>query len=152
MVCFERGIDEGCKVKKHSSKREVLKQIKTLQLGDLVEVFWHDASKGEARIDQQAEDTTQFDIPVRSAGYFLGIAGKKTKHLIMIRDVFTLNLTQKVYDVDFNSVPTGMICKITVAVQEALGQDMAVSLKKAFLNARVRKRRGRITVHTEKET
>lgn len=132
------------------SKREVLKQIKTLRLGDLVEVFWHDASKGEARIDQQSEDTTQFDVPVRSVGYFLGIAGKKTKHLIMIRDVFELNSTQRVYDVDFNSVPIGMICKIRVALEGALEQNMAVSLKKAFLKVRVRKRRGRIIVHTEK--
>jgi len=152
MMCFGRRVSEGCKVKKQGSKREILKQIKTLQLGDLVEVFWHDASKGEARIEQQAEDTTQFDIPVRSVGYFLGIAGRKTKHLIMIRDVFELNSTQRVYDVDFNSVPIGMIYKITVALQGALHQDMAVSLKKAFLKTRVRKRRGRITVHTEKET
>ncbi|RLI46333.1 hypothetical protein DRO69_03345 [Candidatus Bathyarchaeota archaeon] len=131
-------------------KREVLKQIKTLQLGDLVEVFWHDASKGEARIDQQSEDATQFDVPVRSVGYFLGIAGRKTKHLIMIRDVFELNSAQRVYDVDFNSVPIGMICKIRVALEGALDQNMAVSLKKAFLKVRVRKRRGRIIVHTEK--
>jgi len=55
---FWAWVSEGCKVKKQGSrskggKREVLKQIKTLQLGDLVEVFWHDESKGEARIDQQ---------------------------------------------------------------------------------------------------
>jgi hypothetical protein len=68
----------------------------------------------------------------------------------MIRDVFELNSTQRVYDVDFNSVPIGMICKIRVALEGALDQNMAVSLKKAFLKVRVRKRRGRIIVHTEK--
>ena len=128
-------------------KKRILKKVKALQLGDLVEVFWNDASKGEARIHKKRKMKTQFEIPVRSTGYFIGVAGEKTKHVIIVRDTFQLNRDMGVYDVDFNCIPIGMIYQINVAVREALPHNFTFILQKALLRTQIIKRKGRITVH-----
>ena len=129
--------------------KQVLKQLKALRLGDLVEVFWHDASKGEARIDKRSEEVMQFDIPVRSVGYFLGLAGVKVKHVILIRDSFQLNEAEGVYDVDFNVVPLGMIYDIDVAKSSALDAKVVLLLRRGFLRARTRKQKGRLVIYAK---
>ena len=121
--------------------KAVLKQIKSLQLGQPVEVFWFDASKGEARFGAEGKSNVQFDIPVRSLGYFIGVAGEKTKHLILVRDHFFLNKESDVHDVDFSSIPIGMIHKI--GSPERLNLNLAKLLQRALLQLRVRKQRGR---------
>jgi len=126
-------------------KKEILKQIKALQLGDLVEIFWFDASKGEARVQRKAKAETQFEILVQSTGYFIGVAGQKAKHVILVRDAF--QLSSDVYDIDWNCVPIGMICGVKVARPGALNLQLATSLQKAFLKIEITKRRGRMTIH-----
>jgi len=128
-------------------KKEILKQIKALQLGDLVEIFWLDASKGEARVQKKAKAETQFDIVVQSTGYFIGVAGQKTKHVILVRDAF--QLSSEVYDIDWNCVPIGMIYRVNVARPGALNLQLATHLQKAFLKIEITKRRGRMRVHVE---
>jgi len=127
--------------------KQILKQIKALQLGDLVEIFWLDASKGEARVQKKVKSKTQFDILVQSTGYFIGVAGQKTKHVILVRDAF--QLSSDVYDIDWNCVPIGMIDRVNVARPGALNLQLATHLQKAFLKIEVTKRRGRMRVHVE---
>lgn len=132
-------------------KKQVSKQLKALQLGDLVELFWNDASKGEARIDKLSEEILQFEIPVRSVGYFLGFAGQRVKHVILIRDSFQLNEAEGVYDVDFSIVPFGMIYNVYVARPNALDATFVLMLREAFLKAQTRKQKGRLVIYA-KET
>lgn len=132
--------------------REVRKQIKGLQLGDLIRVRWFDACKGEARIDEQSEEAkVQFDIPVTSWGVFLGVVGEKTKHVLLIRDHFQMNAALGVYDIDFNVVPIGMIQAVEVLKQGELEPQVAKLLQQAFLKARTNKRKGRIILHLKSE-
>ena len=132
--------------------REVRKQIKGLQLGDLIRVRWFDACKGEARIDEQSkESAVQFDIPVTSWGVFLGVVGEKTKHVLLIRDHFQMNATSGVYDIDFSVVPIGMIHAIEVLKRSELEPKVAELLQQAFLKARTNKRKGRIILHLNQE-
>jgi len=133
--------------------REVRRQIKALQLGDLVRVRWFDACKGEARIDEGAEADAgvQFDIPVTSWGVFLGVAGEKTKHVLLIRDHFQMNASSGVYDIDFSVVPIGMINAIEVLKRGELEPKVAKLLQQAFLKARTNKRKGRIILHLKQE-
>jgi len=131
--------------------REVRKQIKGLQLGDLIRVRWFDACKGEARIDEQSRATVQFDIPVTSWGVFLGVVGEKTKHVLLIRDHFQMNASSGVYDIDFNVVPIGMIHAIEVLKRSELEPKVAELLQQAFLKARTNKRKGRIILHLNQE-
>jgi len=132
--------------------REVRKQIKDLQLGDLIRVRWFDACKGEARIDEQSEEAkVQFDIPVTSWGVFLGLVGEKTKHVLLIRDHFQMNASSGVYDIDFNVVPIGMIHAIEVLKRSELEPHVAELLQQAFLKARTSRRKGRIILHLNME-
>jgi len=132
--------------------REVRKQIRGLQLGDLIRVRWFDACKGEVRIDEQSEDAgVQFDIPVTSWGVFLGLVGEKTKHVLLIRDHFQMNAMSGVYDIDFNVIPIGMIHAIEVLKRSELEPNVAKLLQQAFLKARTTKRKGRIILHLEQE-
>jgi len=122
-------------------KRKVWRQIQSLRLGEPVEVLWFDASKGEARLDKQAESLIQFDVPVRSIGYFVGVAGRKSKHLILARDHFELNKELEVHDVDFNSIPVDMIH--SVGAPQGLDREVAELLHRALLKIKVTKQRGR---------
>jgi hypothetical protein len=132
--------------------REVKRQIRGLQLGDLVRVCWFDACKGEARIDEQSEEARmQFDIPVTSWGVFLGVVGEKTKHVLLIRDHFQMNASLGVYDIDFNVVPIGMINAIDVLKRSELEPNVAKLLQQAFLKARTSKRKGRIVLQLKQE-
>jgi hypothetical protein len=132
--------------------REVRKQIKGLQLGDLIRVRWFDACKGEARIDDQSDEAkVQFDVPVTSWGVFLGLVGEKTKHVLLIRDHFQMNATSGVYDIDFNVVPIGMIHATEVLKRSELEPEIAQLLQQAFLKARTNKRKGRIILHLNQE-
>lgn len=124
--------------------KQVLRLIKGLQLGHLVRVEWFDASKGEARIDKSSRHDVQFDIPVTSWGVFLGVVGRRTKHVVLLRDHFQMSESLGVYDIDFNVIPLGMIHNIEVCRTEELSRDVAVLLKQAFLRARIRKQKGRV--------
>jgi hypothetical protein len=128
-------------------KKRISKKIRALQLGDLVEIFWLDASKGEARIQKKSKAKTQFDIPVQSTGYFIGVAGQKTKHIILVRDSF--QISADVYDIDWNCVPIGMIYEIKVALPNALNMQLATHLQKTFLEIEITKRRGRTRIHVK---
>lgn len=132
--------------------REVRKQIKGLQFGDLIRVRWFDACKGEARVDQQSEEAkVQFDVPVTSWGVFLGLVGEKTKHVVLIRDHFQMNASSGVYDIDFSVVPIGMIHAIEVLKRSELEPKVAELLQQAFLKARTSRRKGRIILHLNME-
>jgi len=131
--------------------KEVLRQVKSLQLGDLVRVRWFDASKGEAHIDKDSRSPIQFDIPVTSWGVFLGVVGEKTKHILLIRDHFQMHEDLGVYDIDFNVVPVGMIHGVELLKQGELEQSVAILLQQAFLRARTTKRKGRIVIYTKQE-
>jgi len=132
--------------------REVRKQIKGLQLGDLIRVRWFDACKGEARIDEKSDEAkVQFDSPVTSWGVFLGLVGEKTKHVLLIRDHFQINASSGVYDIDFNVVPIGMIHAIEALKRSELEPKVAELLQQAFLKARTNRRKGRIVLHLNVE-
>lgn len=108
-----------------------------------------DASKGEARINKRAGASVQFDIAVSSWGVFLGIVGRKAKHVFLLRDHFEMNEELGVYDIDFNVIPLGMIHEIEVLKKSELDRDVAALLQKAFQRARIKKRKGRVHLKVE---
>jgi hypothetical protein len=129
--------------------KTVLKQIKDLQLGDLIRLEWNDASKGEARVSKDRQADVQFDIPVTSWGVFLGIVGRKTKHVVLLRDHFEMSATLGVYDIDFNVIPLGMISHVAILKKAELDSRVASLLQTAFLRARIRKQKGRVHLKVE---
>lgn len=130
---------------------EITKQIKALRLGDLVRVEWFDASQGETRVAKDTELDMQFDIPVTSWGVFLGVRGRKIKHIILLRDHFEMSDSLGVYDINFNAVPLGMVSSVAVLKRGELDSQMAALLKLAFLRARIRKEKGRVHLKVEED-
>lgn len=93
---------------------------KNLRFGDLVEVDWLDASEATGRLEKG-----KFDTPVRSVGYFLGLKGRKTKHLVIAKE-----LVRTCDAFHYNAIPIGMIETIHVLAREALNLDEVKVLKK----------------------
>jgi len=100
--------------------KEVLQQIKNLQFGDLIEISWLDASEATGRL-QQAD----FDTPVLSVGYFLGIKGRRTRHVVIAKEIIN---NAKAFH--YNVLPIGMCQKITVLARDRLDRKTKRMLKK----------------------
>jgi hypothetical protein len=56
--------------------KEVDKQVKDLQPGDLVRIEWFDASVGKSLSGGLAG----IDVPVKSWGVYIGLLGQKNRH------------------------------------------------------------------------
>ena len=100
-------------------KQQVLDVISGLCFGDLIEVEWLDASEATGSLKGG-----HFDTPVQSVGYFLGLKGKRVRHVVIAKEV--------VDDENFhyNVIPVGMIVNVTVQRKNALKPRTRRVLKK----------------------
>lgn len=122
-------------------KRRVLRQIKSLQLGDLIRVEWFDASVGRSL------RSGAIDIPVKSWGIYLGLLGEKNKHIILAQNNFSFN--DGLYDVDYTAIPLSWTSQITVCHSQEICQEEAEKLLSSFLQGRYRTLKRKIINHTE---
>ena len=74
--------------------KEVLKQVKDLSPGDLIEVKWFDASVGKSLSGGLAG----IDVPVKSWGIYIGVLGEKNKHIILAQNNF--RYADGLYDIE----------------------------------------------------
>jgi hypothetical protein len=118
--------------------KQILKQTKGLQPGDLVRVEWFDASIGKS-----LASGTAVDIPVRSWGIYVAILGKKNKHIILAQNNF--EYSDGLYDVDYTAIPVSWAVNIAVISKGEVTSEEAALLLKSFLAGRCRtlKRRTR---------
>jgi len=118
--------------------RQVLKQIKSLQPGDLIRVEWTDASIGKS-----LTSGAEVDIPVKSWGIYVAVLGKRNKHIVLAQNRF--EYSNGMYDVDYTAIPLSWALKITVISAQEVGSKEAVQLLKSFLagHCRTLKRRTR---------
>jgi len=86
-----------------SKRREV--RLEELDVGDAIEVHWLDASEARRPLSLPERE---FDTPVRSIGIYGGLRGLRTKHLILIKEVFVPEEPEYHY----NAIPVGMIDRI----------------------------------------
>ena len=84
-------------------------RIEELEIGDLIEVYWLDAS--EAKTALSIPDRA-FDTPVRSIGVYGGVRGERTKHIIIIKEEFDIGDTPEYH---YNAIPLGMVERICLA-------------------------------------
>jgi len=90
-------------------REEARALLEGLEIGDLIEVSWLDAS--EARTSFSVPEKS-FDTPVRSIGVYGGIRGTRTEHLIIIKEEFDVGGTPEYH---YNAIPVGMIERIRLA-------------------------------------
>jgi hypothetical protein len=107
--------------------KEVVKQVKDLQLGDLVKVDWFDASIGKSL----SGGLNGIDVPVTSWGIFIGVLGQKNKHIILTQNNF--RYADGLYDIDYTAIPTVWAINITVIIKNHIKPEEAKQLLHSFL-------------------
>jgi len=112
----------------------VSETINSLRFGDLIEIEWLDASESTGRLERAH---ARFDTPVRSVGYFLGVKGRRTKHVVIAKEIID---NAKAYH--YNVIPIGMIENIIVLAKDRLDPETKRVLKK-FVHVSMTKLRGR---------
>lgn len=108
-------------------KSEILKQIRQLQIGDLVRVEWNDASVGKSL----SGGVQAIDVPVFSLGVFIGVLGEKNKHIILGQNHF--RYANGLYDIDYTAIPVSWAVKITVIAKNHVSMEEANQLLSSFL-------------------
>ena len=108
--------------------KEVDKQIKGLQPGDLVRIEWFDASIGKSLTGGLAG----IDIPVKSWGIYIGILGQKNKHIILAQNNF--RYADGLYDIDYTAIPQAWTSNIqTIHKNNHIQKHEAEQLLNSFL-------------------
>jgi len=129
-----------------ASAKEVLRQIKSLQLGDLVRVEWFDASIG------RSSSGGPIDLPVKSWGVFLGVFGEKNKQIILAQNNF--RYTETIYDSDYTAIPLTWAVNVVVIEKGHLPADEAENVLNSFISGKRRairfRRRQWRSVNSEK--
>ncbi|MEM3698032.1 MAG: hypothetical protein QXQ94_11160 [Candidatus Bathyarchaeia archaeon] len=116
--------------------KTVLKEIETLNPGDLVCIFWNDASIGSSFT------TAGIPVPVKSVGIYVGYAGEP-KHAILCQNDFSYNL--ELHDVDYTAIPFPWFKEIQIIKKAFLTKEEAtLILKNILTGAGTRRRRRRI--------
>lgn len=120
--------------------KEVLKQIKALQLGDLIRVEWFDASVGKSLATSGV-----IDVPVKSWGVYIGVLGERNKHIILAQNNF--KYTNGLYDIDYTAIPLNWALTVKVVNPSEVSVEEAKLLLNSFLAGRFRTLKRRVTNH-----
>lgn len=117
---------------------KVLRQIEKLEFGDLIEVEWWDHSKREIRLKPKGKKRyLVFDVPVKSVGIFVGVAGEEAKHIVLVRDIFVWPSTGD-FDVDSTAILLGVTKQVRVICNGMLDPKLATQLESAWERGQVR--------------
>ena len=76
-------------------------KLKSANPGDLICCSWSDASTGRSSGSGLA-----IDIPVKSWGVFVGLVGRKIKHIVLAQNSY--RYSEWVYDMDYIAIPVNL--------------------------------------------
>jgi len=106
--------------------KSLKKQLKDLQLGDLISVSWTDASIGKS-----LGSGLVVDVPVKSWGIFIGLMGKRSQHIVLAQNNF--QYSDGLYDIDYTAIPVSWAVTINVIDKNHVAKDEAEILFTSFL-------------------
>ena len=111
------------------------KKKENLESGDLVCIYWNDASIGSSLT------ATGIPVPVMSIGIYIGCAGDP-KHAILCQNDFTYN--PEIHDVDYTAIPFPWLKEIKI-LQKAFitSEEAKLILRNVLSGPSTRRRRGR---------
>lgn len=107
-------------------KNSLKKQLEDLQVGDLICVSWTDASIGKSLGSGVA-----VDVPAQSWGIFIGLMGKRSKHIVLAQNNF--QYSDGFYDIDYTAVPVSWAVTVNVIEKNHVAKDEAEILFTSFL-------------------
>jgi len=128
--------------------KKVLKQLGELQLGDLVEVTWLDASKGRLETVEEMRESgasgAEIDLPVTSYGVYIGAFGKIAKHIVLVASKWLYS--QGYGQIDCTIIPLGTVENIKVLLPKLMDAENVRLCQQAFIHGRARRLMRRITI------
>jgi hypothetical protein len=128
--------------------KQVLKQIKNIHPGDLIQADWHDASIGKSL----SGGRTGIDVPVFSIGIFIGLLGENDKHIILGQNHF--RYADGIFDIDYTAIPLVWGVNVKVIQVEYISKEEAQQLLNSFLlggrRTLSKKRQERLRNHHER--
>lgn len=107
--------------------KRVLKDIRNVTPGDVIFVSWTDASIGKSLSGGLAG----IDIRVSSWGLFIGLLGKKSKHIILAQNNF--RYADGLYDIDYTAIPLSWTVNVKVVDKQHMKPEEAKQLLNSFL-------------------
>jgi hypothetical protein len=119
-------------------KKALKKQLESLGKGDLICIEWTDASIGKS-----LGTGLTVDVPVKSWGVFIGLLGKRNKHIVVAQNNF--QYSDGVYDIDYTAIPLGWTERVIVIEKQHVAVGEAEQLFNSFL------RGGRRTFNIHKQ-
>ena len=126
----------------------MLKQLGELQLGDLVEVTWLDASKGRLETVEEMRESgasgAEIDLPVTSYGVYIGAFGKIAKHIVLVASKWLYS--QGYGQIDCTIIPLGTVENIKVLLPKLMDAENVRLCQQAFIHGRARRLMRRITI------
>ena len=131
----------------------MLKQLSELQLGDLVEVMWLDASKGRLETVEEMRESgasgAEIDLPVTSYGVYIGAFGKIAKHIVLVASKWLYS--QGYGQIDCTIIPLGTVENIRVLLPKLMDAENVRVCQQAFIHGRARRLMRRITIFGNEE-
>ena len=106
-------------------KKNLKKQLKDLQPGALISVEWFDASVGKSFTGGA------IDVPVKSWGIYIGVLGKRNKHIVLAQNNF--QYADGFYDIDYTAIPVTWTMSVKVIEKNHVVAEEADLLLQSFL-------------------
>jgi len=107
------------------SKRNLKSQLKDLQSGALISVEWFDASVGKSFTGGS------IDVPVKSWGIYIGVLGKRNKHIVLAQNNF--QYSDGFCDIDYTAIPVTWTVNVTIIDKNHVSMEEAEVMLKSFL-------------------
>ena len=106
--------------------KQVLKDLEAVAPGDLIAVEWFDASIGKSSASGAA-----IDVPVQSWGIYVGLIGKRVKHIVIAQNSF--RYSNGFFDLDYTAIPLSWALGVSVLVKGHIPSDVATRIVNSFL-------------------
>jgi len=107
-------------------KNTLSKVLEELNSGDLICVEWCDASTGKTSTNGGA-----IDVPVKSWGVYVGLFGKRAKHIVLAQNCF--EYADGLFDLDYTAIPLSWAIGVTILTKGHFPQHTARMLVNSFL-------------------
>jgi hypothetical protein len=127
--------------------------LEGIKPGDLVVVDWLDSSHGRIETQRKLRETrpnvAAIDCPVKSYGVFLGLFGKKSRHIVVTSSLWIYTAVEDYGQVDTIVIPIGCVENIRVLQPQVLDANNVMLCRSAFLQGRCYNFGQRVVFHNK---
>jgi len=124
------------------------KQLEDIELGDLVEVTWLDASRGKLETVEQMREGgatgAEIDLPVSSWGIYIGVFGKVAQHIVLVANRWLYS--EGYGQIDCTIIPLGTVQDIKLLKSGVMNLEKVRVCQQAFIHGRARRMMRTITI------